>query len=187
MEIHVISATVMLGLLVFRLLWGFTGSHTSRFSTFIPGFGSLQAYLRGRAADDFYPGHTPIGAISVVALLLCLIFQLLTGLVADDEIYITGPLRDYVSDEFSSWATGKHALISDILLGLVSLHLAAILFYWIVKKNNLVLPMFSGYKISPLNSYLTENQYQFARYNKLIAVIVIALSMATAYWVFHKM
>ncbi len=181
MEIHIISATFVLGLLIFRVLWGILGSFTSRFATFIPGFGRLFRYLTGQDDGVLYPGHTPLGALSVVALLLCLIFQLLTGLIADDEIYITGPLRDYVGSELSSWATARHGLMSDVLLGLVALHLVAILFYWLVKKNNLVKPMFTGYK----TMYGARQGTDYAEYSILVALIVIAVSAVSTYAVFN--
>lgn len=178
MEIHITSATCALGLLVFRLLWGFTGSRTSRFSSFIPGIPHVFRYVRSRD-DQAYPGHTPLGSLSVVAMLVVFLLQLLTGLVADDEIYITGPLRDYVSSEFSSWATIKHAQIADILLGLVALHIAAIGFYWIVKKKNLILPMITGNTQDPISAQPANT------YSKLLASCLIGFSAACAYAVFH--
>jgi len=112
-------------------------------------------------------------------MLVFLIVQVSTGLVADDEIYITGPLRDYVNSEMSSWATGKHGLLADILLGLVVLHVAAILFYWLVKKINLVTPMISGYKRN------IPGDDRFAEYSKLGALVAVAISAMFAYGVFN--
>jgi len=180
MEVHIISANVILGLLIFRLLWGFLGSHTARFTTFIPSPRQLINYLRNKDTDESV-GHSPLGALSVLALLLLMLFQLLTGLVADDEIYITGPLRDWVSSSFSSWATSKHVWLADILLGMIGLHIAAILFYWVVKKNNLIKPMITGYKT--LNQKLAQQTY--AQMNIIIAVIVIIVAAICAYGVFN--
>lgn len=179
MELHVLSASCMFGLLLFRLLWGFLGSHTARFGSFIPSPKRLFRYLAGRDKGEQYPGHTPLGALSVMAMLLFLIIQVSTGLVADDEIYITGPLRDYVDSDTSSWATGRHVQLSDVLLGLVVLHLAAIVFYWLVRKNNLVKPMISGQK-AKTNSTAVD-----ADYSKLNAIFAIAISAFTTYIVFY--
>lgn len=179
MEVHIISAMCVLGLLIFRVLWGLVGSFNARFLTFFPGPIKLTRYLRGKYGEP--AGHSPLGALSVFALLVLLILQLMTGLVADDDIYITGPLRDMVDSKFASWATGRHVFLSDILLGFVILHIVAILFYWIVKKNNLVKPMITGYKM--LASGGTDVKY--AAYNKLVAVAVIVISALAAYGIFN--
>ena len=87
----------MLALLLFRLVWGFVGGRWSRFAAFIYSPGSVMNYLRGRAHPDHLIGHTPLGALSVFALLAILALQVATGLVADDEIAASGPLTRFVS------------------------------------------------------------------------------------------
>ena len=134
-ETHVISGACILGLLIFRLLWGIWGASTAQFHRFIPSPRTLLNYLRSDAAE-LRIGHSPIAALSVVAMLVVLSIQVLTGLVADDDVYTTGPLVAFVESDFSEWATGMHSTNSDILLGLMALHLVAILFY---KLINLVL------------------------------------------------
>lgn len=181
MDLHIASATCILGLLVFRLLWGFFGSRTSRFTQFVPSPRRLLNYLKNKGTDEDNIGHSPLGALSVIALLVFMLLQLLTGLVADDEIYTTGPLRDWVSSDFSSWATSKHVLLADILQGLIVLHIVAILFYWAVKRSNLIKPMITGYKTLAANS--THNTY--GTYNKAVAIITIIIAAACAYGVFN--
>jgi len=145
MEVHVISGACVLGLLVFRLLWGIWGASTAQFHRFIPSPIKLLNYLRGRTADNLISiGHSPIAALSVIAMLAAIAFQTLTGLVSDDDVYTTGPLIEFVESDFSEWATGMHSTNSDILLGLMALHIAAILYYKFVKKLSLVKPMVTG-------------------------------------------
>lgn len=142
----------ILTLLAFRVLWGLMGGHWSRFARFVYSPATLLRYLRGQGrADEFLDvGHTPTGALSVFALLGVLIVQVATGLVADDEIANTGPLIKYVSGATSSLATSWHKHYGQwLVIGLVVLHVAAIVFYLVKKRQNLVAPMLSGDKALP--------------------------------------
>ena len=181
MDLHSTSAVYILGLLIFRLIWGFAGSVTARFAHFIPSIFKLKAYLRQKEPFEDHVGHSPLGALAVVVLLLLMLFQLLTGLVADDDIYTAGPLREMVSDSLSDWATSSHSLLSDILLGFVILHIAAVFFYWLVKKQNLIKPMITGTTFT--SQKIVGNHY--GEYKKVVAVIAITLSIILAYSIFN--
>jgi cytochrome b len=133
----------LVGLLSFRLVWGFIGSTYARFFQFIPGPKRVLAYLRGQWHGM---GHNPLGAFSVLGLLALMIFQVGSGLIADDSISFTGPLKDLVSQGTSDLFTGLHKQNIWLIIGLVSLHVASIVFYALVKKDNLLLPMITGRK-----------------------------------------
>ena len=147
MNWHLRLGYTVLSLLLFRLVWGFVGGHWSRFSSFIYGPGTVLAYLRGEARPEHQVGHNPLGMLSVLALLFILLAQVGTGLISDDEIAFTGPLVRFVSGETVSDATGYHKDIGKfIVIALVVIHLLAIAFYKLVKKDNLVRPMLNGDK-----------------------------------------
>lgn len=147
MNWHLRLGYTVLSLLLFRLVWGFVGGHWSRFSSFVYGPGTVLAYLRGEARPEHQVGHNPLGMLSVLALLFILLAQVGTGLIADDEIAFTGPLVRFVSGETVSDATGYHKDIGKfIVIALVVIHLLAIAFYKLVKKDNLVRPMLNGDK-----------------------------------------
>ncbi len=147
---HLRLGYLVLTLLLFRLLWGFVGGHWSRFARFVHGPGAVIDYLRGRAPLSHRVGHTPLGGLSVFALLAVLALQVGTGLVSDDEIAFTGPLIRFVSPAWSAAATGYHKDIGQFLvLGLVLLHLLAIAFYSWVRRETLVGPMWHGDKAVP--------------------------------------
>jgi cytochrome b len=95
---------------------------------------------------DPYLGHNPMGAWSIVAMLTAFLVQAGTGLFANDDILTEGPLFHWVSKDTSDWLTRIHHLNQNILIGLVALHLGAIVFYWVVKRENLILPMITGHK-----------------------------------------
>lgn len=137
----------VLTLLLFRLAWGLLGGHWSRFARFFYGPSAVLAYLRGRSPMEHSVGHSPLGALSVWALLLVLLAQVGSGLFADDEIAFTGPLAALVSSDWVSQATRYHKNVGKfILLGLVGLHLGALIFYRFVKQQRLVQAMILGDK-----------------------------------------
>jgi cytochrome b len=147
MNWHLRLGYTVLTLLLFRLVWGFVGGHWSRFGSFLYPPSALWRYLRGPADPVHSVGHSPLGALSVFALLIVLLVQVSTGLISDDEIAFTGPLVRFVSGDTVSAATGYHKNIGKfIVIGLVALHLGAILYYKLVRKQSLVRPMVVGDK-----------------------------------------
>jgi cytochrome b len=145
-------ATVVL--ILFRVLWGFMGSWHARFANFLPTPAQLLAYLRGQTGGGL--GHNPLGALSVMALLLAVLVQALTGLFADDAIFFQGPLAKYVSNATVAFLTSVHYFNQYIIFALVGLHILAILYYYSIKKENLIKPMITGDKYSPPSDSVTE-------------------------------
>lgn len=141
MEWHGRFGHMVFGLIVFRLVWGFVGSTYARFWNFLPTPGGLLAYVSGRWKGL---GHNPLGALSVFALLGLIGFQATSGLFANDDIVFRGPLFHAVSSDTSNWLSGLHRQTEPFIFGLIGLHVAAILFYRLVKKENLVKPMITG-------------------------------------------
>lgn len=143
---HARFGYAILALLLFRLVWGVVGGRWSRFSSFLYAPRSVAAYLRGQPHPDHLVGHNPLGAGSVLAMLLVLLLQVGSGLVNDDEISFQGPLYPFVSGKVAGAAHSFHAIGMWLVIGLVVLHVAAVLFYLVKKRQNLVGPMISGDK-----------------------------------------
>ncbi|HRP26715.1 MAG TPA: cytochrome b/b6 domain-containing protein [Thauera sp.] len=143
MEWHGRVGIAIVGLLSFRLVWGVIGSTYARFSDFVPGPAHLWAHLRGHWSGL---GHNPLGALSVLALLGVMLYQAVTGLFANDEIAFSGPLRALVSADTSNWLSGLHRQNYWPIIILVGLHVGAVLFYALIKKDNLVGAMITGHK-----------------------------------------
>jgi cytochrome b len=140
---------VVFTLLAFRILWGVVGGHWSRFVNFVYAPSAVLRYLRGASRHDEHHevGHNPLGAFSVFALLGLLALQVGTGLFADDEISNTGPLIKFVSGASSLAMTKWHKSFGQwLIIALVLLHVAAIVFYLVRKKRNLVRAMIGGDK-----------------------------------------
>ena len=72
MEWHFRIGYAVLSLLLFRVIWGFVGGRWSRFAAFAYSQASIMNYLRGRPHPDPLIGHTPLGALSVFAMLAML-------------------------------------------------------------------------------------------------------------------
>lgn len=148
MQFHEWSGVAILILLLFRVIWGFVGGLHSRFIAFIKGpigVGRYAAKLLHKNSPH-HPGHNPLGGWSILAMLLTLLVQVGTGLFANDDIITEGPLYHLVSKQTSDWLTGIHLINQSIILALVFLHLCAVFFYLLVKHENLILPMVTGFK-----------------------------------------
>ena len=147
MTVHRWSGYAVLGLMVFRLWWGVAGGSTARFASFLVGPGRTLAYARklpGRAPGET-AGHNPLGAWSVVAMIALIIVQAGLGLFSVDVDGIeSGPLSDRVSFDLGRACAHWHELTFRVLQGLVVLHLAAIAFYAVWKRENLVGAMIVG-------------------------------------------
>jgi cytochrome b len=178
---HMRLGLLVLALLVFRVLWGLVGGHWSRFVRFVYAPGTLLRYLRGdhRPGDHFDVGHSPLGALSVFALIGLLGVQVATGLVADDEIATTGPLNRFVDSATGLAATAWHKGYGQwIVLGLVALHVVAIVVYR-VRGKNLVTPMLTGDK--PLPPDVPASTDSLA--TRGLAALLLAGCAALAVWI----
>ena len=147
--LHKRFGVTLLGLLIFRILWGFLGTRTARFASFVKGPGALRVYLNGKAgaaADQI--GHNPLGALSVLGLLGVMLVQVGAGLFAGDPYDgATGPLNRLVGIATADALTEWHEWFYWVVIGMVGLHLGAIAFYAGVRQNDLVGPMLSGTKL----------------------------------------
>lgn len=138
-----------LSLVGFRVIWGLIGTRHARFASFVRGPGVILAYLRGRVApDEATPGHNPLGALSVLAMLGVVLLQTGSGLFASDDIAAQGPLAKFVDQGLSEQISTLHAQVgAKVIYALVGLHLCAIAYYRLRRRVNLIWPMVSGDKM----------------------------------------
>lgn len=185
MERHLIFAQILLGLLAYRLVWGFIGTPYARFTNFIYAPKTYFNYLKGAVAKQkpTYLGHNPFGGLMVVVLLASLGFMLLTGAFTSDDIFTFGPLYAYVDSDVASWMGRWHSLFFDCLLIFIVLHLFAILVYKFLGEN-LVKAMFTGVKKSQQQEDLpvaaVVGRFPWVRF--VLAVLIAALVVVL---VFH--
>ena len=148
MEAHMLIGQVILCLLVFRVVWGFVGTRYAKFSSFVFGPRTIVAYARTilSRSGGGYAGHNPLGFLAVFAMLLLIGIQVTTGLFATDGDFYEGPLNHLVSGSTGRDITDIHYLNFDVLAIMIGIHIVAIFFYLLYKRENLIWPMFTGAK-----------------------------------------
>jgi cytochrome b len=178
---HARLGTLLLVLLLFRVVWGCIGGRWSRFASFVPTPARLKSYLQGKAAPEQEAGHSPLGALSVLAMLLVLFVQVATGLVSDDGGGFIGPLNEKVSGAAALAATALHKQLGLWLLpALVLLHVVAIAFYRIVRRRKLVAAMVDGDKLLP---YRVPSARDDGRTRAVAAVVLVGCLLIVGWFV----
>jgi cytochrome b len=176
MRWHYLFGYATLALIVFRVLWGFLGSDTSRFAHFVRSPFAVLRYARelanGRTRRQ--PGHNPLGGWSVVLMLALVAVQAASGLFTTDDVTEEGPLVVRVSDATITLMTSIHHLGRYLLLALIAAHVGAVVMHWVLRRENLVTPMLDGR--APVE---TPHAYRFVPSWR--AVCLLALS-AGAVW-----
>ncbi|WP_370680684.1 cytochrome b/b6 domain-containing protein [Comamonas sp. GB3 AK4-5] len=182
MEWHLRLGHAVLALLVFRILWGLVGGYWSRFTTFTPSPARLLRYLRGQGTASDRNGHNPLGALSVWGMLLVLGAQAGSGLFSDDDIAFSGPLTRFVSGDTVGWATTWHKEWGQwLLLALIALHLCAVVFYTVVRRQRMVAAMLHGDQPAPAGTRATRD----GMVQRLLALGLAALCAAGAWWIYQ--
>lgn len=150
MKLHFWSGYGILTLIVFRIAWGFVGSTTARFTSFVKGPGAFFGHLREMLGKDRprEVGHNPVGGAMVVALLFAVLLQAATGLFSadTDEGTVTGPLALKVTDKVVEKVTSFHHFWINVILVMVALHVLAAIAYLVWKRQNLIRAMLTGHK-----------------------------------------
>jgi cytochrome b len=147
LDLHYGSGLVLLGLVIFRLLWGLVGSPTARFAHFLRGPGAAIAYLKEsfrHRGPSYSFGHNAAGGLMVVALIVLAGLQVVSGMSSTDDVIFEGPLYGRLPDWLGRPLEILHEPLANILLALALLHILVILVYRFVKRENLVRAMVLG-------------------------------------------
>lgn len=142
---HEKCGLTVLGLVVFRIIWGFVGSHHARFQHFVRAPKAVIAYIKSRRAGDrsHQPGHAPTGAYATLAILGILLAMASLGTMSHDDILYEGPLAAYVGG-FSDTAKSLHHIGEKFVFLIIALHLLALLVYRFKLKIKLLPAMVKG-------------------------------------------
>jgi len=175
---HIRLGKWMMGLLLFRVIWGFIGPRHARFTSFLKGPSAVVRYAKGLAGHGegvASVGHNPLGALSVIIMLLLVAIQVSTGLFATDDIAYTGPFNPKVSSGTASLLTSIHHINFNLIWAAIALHVGAITYYAFVKRQNLVPAMLHGWKPAeavPANEAITSSELW-----KALAVMIVAAAV----------
>lgn len=137
---HATLGYTMVGLVIFRIFWGFTGTRYARFANFVRGPKAIASYLRefpygwGRR----YLGHSPAGALSVIALLLLALLITASGWAA----YGTSA---------ANRLNDLHRGAAYAMLAVVALHIAGVMLGSWRSGENLAHSVFNGTKLGSSN------------------------------------
>jgi len=183
MTYHMWSGYTILTLLLFRVAWGFVGSTHARFGSFLYGPRAVLAYLKTlpRREAASFAGHNPLGGWSVLLMLLAVLVQAGTGLFANDDIAIEGPLSGWVRKETSDFITSIHRYNFYVILALVAAHITAILYYLLYKAENLTKAMITGRKTLPVTAQPSRTASTRLALG-ILAVAAVAVFLLVRQW-----
>ncbi|HET6608558.1 MAG TPA: cytochrome b/b6 domain-containing protein [Rhodopila sp.] len=182
MEWHVWTGYTILTLLLFRILWGLVGSETARFARFLRSPVTALVHLRHitRREADREVGHNAAGGWMVLLMLLLIAVQACTGLFANDDGSTEGPLMHFVSKDRSDWLSHIHALNFTLIEIVVALHVAAVLAYTVLKRQNLLGPMITGSKQLPGDTAAPR------LVSPLWALLTLAIAAGVVAWIVRQ-
>jgi len=183
-QVHYLSGYAILALVIFRILWGLVGSESARFATFLrtPRAALRELAQFRRREPDTETTHNPAGGWMVVGLLLLLLVQAVSGLFTNHDVGFTysahGPLANAVAEGTSEWASLLHVTAIDLLIIAIGLHVAAVLAYALVKRQDLVRPMVTGVKHLPESAARAPRQAPM-----LLGAALLAAAAALVWWI----
>ena len=177
MDIHFYIGYFALGLIIFRLIWGFVGTKYAKFNSFISGPKAMLTYIQSLKSKQhvFSIGHNSVGGLILPAVIILVGLQAISGLFTTDDIVYSGPYYASAGTELQQWMQWLHHNIFDILLAIIGLHLVAIGWYLVFLKHNLIRPMLDGKKA------ITEKEG--IGHSQLIkAILVVCVVAIFVYW-----
>lgn len=176
-DLHSQLGYITLGLILFRLIWGFIGPTYAKFSNFLRGPSAILTYIKDQfgARHQNHIGHNPLGGLMLPAVLLLVGLQAISGLFVTDDVLHTGPYYQSVDEQVISVMEWLHHNIFDGILVLIVVHLAAVFWYQFKQKKNLLMPMLDGKKVIRKNQSIDGSQL-------LKAIIIAAVIAAFIYW-----
>lgn len=177
MDIHFYLGYFILGLIIFRLIWGFIGPKYARFSSFLRGPKAMFHYLQSlkNKSPEHVVGHNSVGGLMLPLVLLLVGIQAITGLFTTNEIVHSGPYYGSISDSLQKITQWLHHQTFSFLWIFIALHIVAISWYQIGLKYDLIRPMFHGKKSVSAADSISSSQL-------VKAIILMALVAAFVYW-----
>jgi len=179
-EQHMQLGYFALGLIMFRVIWGFVGTKHARFVSFIPKPKQLLAYLKSlkQSRASASVGHNPLGSLMVVLMIILISLQAISGLFINDDVFSAGPYNAVVSKEVEQIMAFLHHHLFDYMIIAIAIHLFAIYYYVRIKKESLIVPMITGKKSS-----MHIDDSDVIKHSKIwLAAVIIFTVTVFIYW-----
>ena len=179
-EYHLLTGYFVLGLITFRIVWGFLGTTHSKFINFFPSLNKVIIYIQSfkQAKPLNYPGHNPLGSLMVFFMLTIILLQAVSGLFMNDDIFTSGPYYGSVDTELESVFVFIHRNGFNLILAAILFHICAVIFYERVKKQALVLSMLTGKK----SAKLVDKKDSITHSKIVLAILVSIIAAGFIYW-----
>lgn len=163
--IHIACGYTLLGLIAFRLVWGFVGSRYARFGEFVRGPAAVIDYVKSLVGGHArrYVGHNPAGAVAIVLLLVL-------GLATGASGYAT------YNELGGEWLEEVHEVCANAMLLLVIVHVLGVIVSSVLHRENLVRAMVTGRKEGSPDEGISRGNGFFAL---LLAAAVAAFGWTT--------
>ena len=179
---HVWFGYVAASLVLFRLAWGVAGGYWSRFANFGCAPAMVVRQVRGDRSLPHTLGHSPLGSLSVLAMLTALLLQVCSGMFADDTVEFAGPLTTLVSDATVRALTRYHKAVGQpLLLTLIGLHVGAVVYHALTSRAEVLRAMWTGDKLAPAGSHASAD----GPWRRLLALVLWAVAGGVVAWVVH--
>lgn len=171
MEWHIVGGYCVLGLVIFRVIWGLVGPTYSRFSNALYNPSDIMSYLQTLTDKNAkaFAGHNPLGGLAVLMMMTLLLSQSVSGLFMTDDIFLEGPYYATASEGLKDLMSYLHNQVFDLIFLLIVLHITTVLYYQFYKKQRLINAMFHGNKLVSGYSSISANYLL-----RLVVIIVLS-------------
>lgn len=179
-ELHMQFGYCAIGLVCFRILWGFLGTKHALFTQFVPRPSQFKGYISNKeqTGNKQYAGHNPLGSLMVLLMLFLVLLQATTGLFITDDIFSSGPYYGVLSKGVEDVMATIHHYGFDLITIAIAMHVGAIIYYRVKKGKRLVKPMITGKK----TAQDVDKADSIPHSKLLVALLVVAVVVCFVYW-----
>ncbi len=151
LEYHTIAGYIILGLVIFRLVWGFTGNRYARFSEFLKGWSNFKSVLSDYLRFKFprYLGHNPVVGWAVVFMLIATALISITGIITYSGEENRGLWAGVFTYYTATSARAIHTFLAYTMVVVIVGHICMALFHDFILRENIILSMITGTKEDP--------------------------------------
>ena len=153
--LHTWLGYIAIALILVRIVWGFVGPDYARFASFVRGPRVTFSYFADliRFSSKRYLGHSPAGAVMIVALLVMVTVTAVTGMASLAATRGEGPLAGFITkveraneEDQELFIEEVHETAANATMVLILLHIAGIALASVAHRENLVAAMITGRK-----------------------------------------